>query len=135
MSRLNPSPLLSEASVLTMLKAAIGAAREMRAPCGVAIVDAAGLLRVWALMDGATPLAAEIVPNKARTAAFSGLPTGTLPAEISAQISAAAPTYVTLAGGLPIIADGAVIGGIAAGGESSDTDIAVAQAGLDALTR
>jgi anthraniloyl-CoA monooxygenase len=117
-----------------MLKAAVGAARELEAPSGIAIVDAAGLLRAWAWMDGATPLALEIVPKKARTAAFSGLPTGALPPEISAQLAAASGTYVGLPGGLPVLLAGAVVGGIAAGGESSDNDVAIAQAGLDVLS-
>lgn len=124
---------LPEASVLAMLKAAVMAARELHAPSGIAIVDAAGLLRAWALMDGATPLAVEIVPKKARTAAFSGVPTGTLPAAISDQLVAASEVYVALPGGLPIIVDGTVVGGIAAGGESADNDVAIAQAGLDTL--
>lgn len=134
MSQFNASPLLPEASVLAMLKAAVGAARELEAPSGIAIVDAAGLLRAWAWMDGATPLALEIVPKKARTAAFSGLPTGALPPEISAQLAAASGTYVGLPGGLPVLLAGAVVGGIAAGGESSDNDVAIAQAGLDVLS-
>jgi uncharacterized protein GlcG (DUF336 family) len=135
MPRFSTHPLLPEASVLGMLKAAVSAARELQAPSGVAIVDAAGLLRAWALMDGATPLAGEIVPNKARTAAFSGLPTGTLPPDLSTALAAASQTYVALPGGLPIIVDGTVVGAIAAGGESAENDIAIAQAGLDAFAR
>lgn len=133
MPRFHISPHLPETSVLAMLKAAVGAARELQSPSGVAIVDAAGLLRAWALMDGATPLAAEIVPKKARSAAFSGLPTGAIDAEISAQLCRASEVFVALPGGLPIIVDGMVIGGIAAGGGSADNDIAIAQAGLDVL--
>lgn len=133
MPRFDISPQLRETSVLTMLKAAVGVARELRAPSGVAIVDASGLLRAWALMDGATPLAAEIVPKKARTAAFSGQPTGAVPADISAQLASASDVFVALPGGLPIILDGTVIGGIAAGGASADNDVAIAQAGLDVL--
>lgn len=123
-------PGLSEAATLQMLKAAVTAARELSAPSGVAIVDASGLLRAWTLMAGATPLAWEIVPNKARTAAFSGQPTGTLPPELSQVIGAASDTFVPLPGGLPIIVDGVVVGGIAAGGESADNDTKIAQAGL-----
>jgi anthraniloyl-CoA monooxygenase len=132
-SKFNSNSLLPEGSVLAMLKAAVGAARKLEAPSGVAIVDAAGLLRAWVLMDGATPLAVELVPKKARTAAFSGLPTGDMPPDISAQLATASQTYVGLPGGLPIVVDGAVAGGIAAGGESAENDVTIAQAGLDVL--
>ncbi|AFS12102.1 MULTISPECIES: heme-binding protein [Mycobacterium] len=132
-SKFNSNSLLPEGSVLAMVKAAVNAARELEAPSGVAIVDATGLLRAWVLMDGATRLAVEIVPKKARTAAFSGLPTGDVPAEISAQLATASQTFVALPGGLPIVIDGAIVGGIAAGGESAENDVAIAQAGLDVL--
>jgi len=125
---------LSEACALRMLKAAVSAARELRAPSGVAIVDAAGVLRAWALMDGATPLASEIVPKKARTAAFSGYPTGALPVELSQQLAAASEVFVALPGGLPITIDGVVVGGIAVGGTSAANDVTIAQAALDSLT-
>lgn len=135
MARFSTNAQLPEASVLAMLKTAVTAARELGAPSGVAVVDAAGLLRAWALMDGATPLAVEIVPKKARTAAFSGVPTGALPPAISDQLGSASNDYVALPGGLPIIVDGTVVGGIAAGGESGDNDVKIAQAGLDVLSR
>lgn len=125
---------LSDAAALRMLKAAVTTARELQAPSGVAVVDASGMLRAWALMDGATPLAVEIVPKKARTAAFSGYPTGTLPPETSRQLELASDVFVGLPGGLPITVDGVVVGAIAAGGQSSETDVLIAQAGLDSFT-
>jgi uncharacterized protein GlcG (DUF336 family) len=132
-TRFSTNTELPESTILAMLKTAVSAARELQAPSGVAIVDAAGQLRAWALMDGATPLASEIVPKKARTAAFSGAPTGALPAELAAQLSDASDTFVTLPGGLPIIIDDVVVGGVAAGGEYPDNDIAIAQAALSVL--
>jgi len=43
------------------------------------------------------------------------------------------PDYFPNQGGLPILVDGQILGGIAASGAKSEIDEAVAQAGLDAL--
>ncbi|GAB2968011.1 heme-binding protein [Amycolatopsis acidiphila] len=124
---------LAEPAMLKMLKAAVTEARRREAPSGIAIVDVSGLLRVSVLMDGAVPLANEIVPKKARTAAFTGAPTGGMPAELAAKLASAAADFVDLPGGLPIVVDGVVVGGIAAGGMSAENDVAIAQAGLAAV--
>jgi glc operon protein GlcG len=42
--------------------------------------------------------------------------------------------YVTFAGGLPIIVDGYCVGGVGTSGGLGEQDLAVAQAGLDALS-
>lgn len=47
--------------------------------------------------------------------------------------SALITDFTDLRGGLLVVADGVVVGGIAASGSSSGNDIAIAQAGLDAL--
>lgn len=125
---------LAEQATMEMLRSAVLAARKLDAPSGIAIVDASGLLRALVLMDGAVPIAQEVVPKKARTAAFAGAPTGELDPALAARIAAAATDFADLPGGLPIVADGVVVGGIAAGGLSADNDVAIAQAGLDALT-
>ena len=43
------------------------------------------------------------------------------------------PDYFPNQGGLPILVDGQILGGIAASGAKSEIDEAIAQAGLDAL--
>lgn len=125
---------LAEQAILRMLTAAVLEARKREAPAGVAVVDASGLLRAFVLMDGAAPVTQEVVPKKARTAAFAGSPTGGMDPALAAMIAAAASDFTDLPGGLPIVADGAVVGGIAAGGASADDDVAIARAGLSALT-
>jgi uncharacterized protein GlcG (DUF336 family) len=125
---------LAEQAILKMLNAAVLEARKRESPVGVTIVDTSGLLRAYVLMDGAPPIAQEIATKKARTAAFIGAPTGGLDSELAARLAAAATDFTDLHGGLPIAADGAVIGGIAASGGSAAADVAIAQAGLVALT-
>lgn len=113
MADLVASRRLTEFTALKMLKAAVGAARKLSAPCGVAIVDAGGVIRAWALMDGATPLASEVVPKKARTAAFTARSTGALPPELGTELALPATDFVNRPRGLPIIVDGQVVGAIA----------------------
>lgn len=127
------SQRIAEAAVLKMLKAAVLEARRIKAPAGIAIVDPGGLLRAWVLMDDAVPLAADIVPKKARTAVYTGLPTGDLPAEVAAKLTAQIDDIVDLPGGLPVVIGGKVVGGIGAGAHSWEADVAIARAGLAAL--
>jgi glc operon protein GlcG len=133
MSDVKPGSRIAEAAVLKMLKAAVLEARRLKEPAGIAIVDPSGLLRAWVLMDDAVPLAADIVPKKARTAVYTGVPTGDLPAELAAKLTAATAEIVDLPGGLPIVINGEVVGAIAAGARASETDVAIARAGLAAL--
>jgi uncharacterized protein GlcG (DUF336 family) len=133
MSDITLSARIAEQSVMKMLKAAVLEARRLEAPAGIAIVDPSGLLRAWVLMDDAVPLAADIVPKKARTAVFTGMPTGDMPVDLSTKLTVATADFVDLPGGLPIVVDGQVVGGIAAGAHSSEADVAIARAGLAAL--
>lgn len=125
---------LTEQATLTVLNAAVDEARKREAPVAIAIVDTGGQLRAFVLMDGAVPFAQEVVPKKARTAAYVGAPTGEMDPALAARLAAAATDFTDLRGGLPIVVDGVVVGGIAASGSSSDNDVAIAQAGLDELT-
>jgi anthraniloyl-CoA monooxygenase len=125
---------LSEPAILKMLKSAVEKAREIATPMGIGIVDAGGILRAWVLMDGATPLAFDAVLKKARTAAFTGRPSGGVPAEIAANLALAMTDFANLGGGFPILKDGHVLGAIAAGGGTShEVDAKVANAGLAVL--
>ncbi|WP_329537433.1 heme-binding protein (plasmid) [Streptomyces sp. NBC_01450] len=125
---------LTEQATLTILNAAVEEARKREAPVAIAVVDTSGQLRAFVLMDDAVPFAQEVVPKKARTAAYVGSPTGEMDPALAARLAAAATDFTDLRGGLPIVVDGVVVGGIAASGSSSDNDVAIAQAGLDVLT-
>lgn len=124
----------TEPAILAMLQAAVLGARAREAPVGIAIVDPSGLLRAFVLMDGAVPIAQDVALKKARTAAYIGSPTGEMDSALATRLAAAATDFTDLAGGLPIVVDGVVVGGIAASGSSHENDVAIAQSGLDALT-
>jgi uncharacterized protein GlcG (DUF336 family) len=79
----------------------------------------------------------ELAPGKARTAALFKKPSQALEDAISnGRIAAVtARDIIEMHGGLPIIIDGQVIGGIGASFDTRDHDVQIAQAGLAALTR
>lgn len=117
--------------------AAIEYARANKAPGGaIAVVDAGGHIVAIQRLDGTFPAGAEISIGKARTAVMFRRPTRALEETINkgrnAMIPVAAVTAFTpLQGGIPIVVDGQVIGGIGVSGAASaqqDEEIAIAGA-------
>ena len=103
------------------------------------LVDAAGVLAAFVRMPGAPLHSIDIAIDKAYTAASFGLPTGQWP-EVLATHSAAVrdgivlrPRFVAFGGGLPVVENGARIGGIGVSGGSEAQDETIARAGLRAL--
>ena len=101
----------------------------------VAIVDNHGFLVYFERLDDTQTAGPAIAVEKARTAAMFRRPSRTFAeAADKGGISAMGlPGATPVAGGLPILVDSRVIGGIGVSGVSSAQDEQVAQAGLDAL--
>jgi len=102
----------------------------------IAVVDIGGNLILFHRIDDVQVGSLDIAIAKARTAARFKRPTRALNDAITKQGNVALVAVsgiVPLAGGLPIIVDGKVIGAVGVSGMSSDQDEIVAQAGLDAL--
>ena len=119
---------------MKLLNAAMAKAREMNAPECIAIVDAGGQLLAFARMDGAFALSLDTALMKAMTAASYGIPTGDIAAGIDIKLAIATQgKRINLPGGLPIIVDGHVIGGIGIGSGTGEQDKDVAKAALAAL--
>lgn len=126
-----------------VLSAAKEKATAMGFKMNVAIVDDGGHLLAFARMDGARPASASTAITKAVTAATFRQETGPLPARgepdlllnLSLQNAALAGggKITTLKGGVPIVVDGQIIGGIGVGGGSGEQDAEVAKAGVRAL--
>jgi len=79
----------------------------------------------------------ELAPGKARTAALFKKPSQALEDAINdGRIAAVtAHGYIEMQGGLPIVVDGQVIGGIGASFDTPEHDVQIARAGLAALNR
>jgi uncharacterized protein GlcG (DUF336 family) len=129
-----PHLKLTHTGALALLLAATGKADAMQQPQCIAIVDDGCNLLAVVRMDGAKVLSKESAIRKAMTAASSRVPTGGMHAEVELKLGITTGGKVTnLKGGLPIIVDGHVIGGIGVGSGTGDQDREVANAALGAL--
>lgn len=118
----------------TAIKAAVAKCRELSAPECIAVVDAAGNLLAFARVEGAAVLAREPAIAKAATSAALGIPTGQIPFEFGANLAFASHGGIAnLGGGFPIVFRNEVLGAIGVGSGTTEQDVAVAEAGRDAL--
>ena len=131
--------VIAAASALQAATAAVQAASDLGVSVNIALVDASGVLAAFVRMPGAPLHSIDIAIDKAYTAASFGLPTGQW-SEALATHSAAVrdglvlrPRFVAFGGGLPIVENGARIGGIGVSGGSEAQDETIARAGLRAL--
>jgi glc operon protein GlcG len=101
----------------------------------IAIVDTHGFLKYYEMMDDTQTASANISVEKARTAATFRRPTKMLEDMITGGRTAALgfKGALPIEGGLPIVVNGKVIGGIGISGLTSAQDGQVAQAGLDSF--
>jgi glc operon protein GlcG len=117
-------------------------AGKANARVGIAVVDANGDLVFSERLDGASARGVISAQGKARAALLFGQPTKQVqdaiaagkPVQATVTPPAAGAAEITInQGGLPILKDGKVIGGIGVGGSASSEDERFAQAGLNAL--
>lgn len=125
---------ISYEAAADMVNAAIKKAEALGCLQNVAVVDDGGNLKTFGRMDGAPILGIEGCQRKAFTALF-GIGTEDLYAHVkddkSLLVGLSHFTGATvIGGGLPIIVDGEVIGGIGVGGGTVEEDVACAEAGL-----
>jgi uncharacterized protein GlcG (DUF336 family) len=125
---------LTSEGAMKLLQAAIAKAKEMNVPQCISIVDTGGHLLAFARMDGAFTQSIDTALMKAMTAASYGIPTGDIAAGIDIKLAIATQgKRINLPGGLPIIVDGHIIGGIGVGSGTGEQDKQVAIAALAAL--
>ena len=101
----------------------------------VAIVDTHGFLKYYEMMDDTQTASAAVAVDKARTAAMFRRPTKMFEEGIAGGRLALLGMHgaIPIEGGLPILLNGKVIGGIGVSGLTSVQDAQVAQAGLATL--
>jgi len=129
-----PSLKLTSEGALKLLQAAIAKAKEIKVPECISIVDPGGHLLAFARMDGAFVQSIDSSLMKAMTAASYGEPTGNIAAGIDLKLAIATQgKRINLPGGLPVVIDGHVIGGIGVGSGTGEQDRQVANAALAAL--
>lgn len=117
-----------------VLQGAIAKAEAMGVPQCIAVVDRGGNLIVFERMDGAKLHSQFSAIQKAYTAVSAKVATGQLPTDLGMGIALATDNrYACIAGGLPIMVNGELVGAIGVGSGTDEEDIEVAQAGIEAL--
>ncbi len=118
-----------------VIGAAVDAARSAGATGVIAVVDEGGHLVALQRIEGTFPAGASISIGKARTAALFRKPTKFFEDVIGkGRTAMVAVDFTPLQGGVPILVDGQVVGGIGVSGASSaQQDEELALAGAAAL--
>lgn len=134
-AQLGHAKILTLDAAKAMANAAESRARENGWNVGIAIVDAAGDLILFRRLDGTQPASIAIAIAKARTAARFRRPTKALDDRIGAgRVSLLGiDDMLPLEGGVPVIVEQEVVGGIGVSGAASNQDAMVARAGASAL--
>ena len=134
MAQTAPFLRLTYEGAAAILSAAVAKASDMGVPQCITVVDSGGQLITMARMDGAFALSIDTALRKAQTAACYGGPTGHIPEGADVKLAIATKgKRINLPGGLPIIVDGHLIGGIGVGSGSGAQDLEVAKVGIAAL--
>ena len=135
MTHLRQLPTLTLAGAKAIAAAAEAFARERGWTVAIAVVDAAGGLILFQILDDTQPGSQEVAVHKARTAARFKRPTKALEETIAGgrQALLSLPGVTAVEGGLPIVVAGRVVGAVGVSGMQSSQDSQVAEAGLGAF--
>lgn len=115
---------------------AVEEARRNNWRLAVAVVDTHGFLVHFVRMDDTQTAGVVIAQEKARTAAMFRRPSRVFEEGLPKRLAyLSLPGATAVIGGLPIIVDGRIVGGIGASGAASEDDEAAVKAGLQALAR
>ena len=115
--------------------AALAEAQKNKWNVAVAVVDMHGFLVYYEKMDDTQSASPVIAVEKAKTAAMFRRPSRAFEEGIAKGRTAilGLPGATPITGGLPIVVDGKIIGGVGVSGVTSDQDEQIAKAGLDGL--
>ena len=133
-------PTISAAWAETMISAATSRAAAISVAVTVVVVDESGVVKSMTRMDGAPLVSVQTGINKAYAAAAIGMPPDDFYSAIEADGAAVAsfatrPGLALVAGGLPVVVDGQVAGGVGvAGAMTGAEDRSIAEAAVAAVT-
>jgi glc operon protein GlcG len=121
------------------MAAAIADSRRQNLPMAIAIVDTAGMLVMFERMDNTQTGSVAVAQDKASSAAMFRRPTKAFQDVVAAGGAGLRILMLrganAVEGGLPLVIDGKIVGGIGVSGGSSEQDGVVAKAAVDALGR
>lgn len=127
--------LISSDTALSLVSAALKEARAQGLTVAASVVDAQGVTVASARMDGGTPPILTFAEDKAYTAATMRRTTEAFAARMGSSPSltlgvSTRQRLLAWGGGLPIVHDGRIVGGIGVSGAKDHEDIAIGQAAL-----
>jgi glc operon protein GlcG len=113
--------VLTLAGARAIASAAEGEAKRLNTTGAIAVVDDGGNLLYLVRIDNTFPAAAAVATDKARTAAIFRMPTRNLEDAVkNGRTALVAVTEMTpLAGGVPIVVDGQVVGAVGVSGAAN----------------
>lgn len=129
-------PMLTADDVKKILSAAEAHAVKNAWAVTIAVVDDGGHTLGMLRLDGAAPISSHIAPAKAKTAALGRRESSGYEDLINKGRVAflSAPLLEgMLEGGVPVIAEGEVVGAVGVSGVKSSEDVEIARAGIAAL--
>jgi glc operon protein GlcG len=129
---------ISYAAANRLVAAAISHAQSKGWRVCVSVCDSSGLGLAMGRMDDVPPTIIEFATDKAFTAAMNGKSTQAFFERMSSSTALAMglanrPRLITWEGGLPIVEDGAVIGGLGVSGAAGSEDVECATMALREL--
>lgn len=125
--------MLTNVEAKNAMTAAVAEAVKNNWKVVIAIADDSGKLVMFERMDGSPSSSVNIAQGKARTAALFGRNSALLEEAIKTRPALGTVGELFLQGGVPIVANGIVIGSIGVSGVTSQQDEQVAKAGLVAI--
>lgn len=132
---------LSALEATVLIEGAQEKAHEIDVPMCIAITDDSGNLVSFSRMDGGKVTSVTIAQDKAFTAAAARKATHEynevcVPGNLAFGIhTSMAGRLCVVGGGLPVLVDGEVVGGIGVSSGTPQQDMQCAQAGVDAFAR
>ena len=120
---------VSAAGARQTVEAAKQAAAKLHASCAIAVVDASGILVLFERMDGVRAGSPDLAVGKARTSALLQRPTQEVEDNTNnGRVAFTTAGLLSLRGGVPLLADGEVVGAVGVASLSKDDDVLIAQA-------
>jgi len=121
-------PTITTDAALGIVRKVFDLGREKDLRFSVVVVDPSMRVVAFARDDGATPHSAETSKRKAQTAASTGKPTGWMPDDLAITLPLGTGNLLTnIPGGVPLLYDGVVVGGVGVAGGTVEEDAEIAE--------
>jgi len=126
--------VISEAGAQRVLAAAEQEAEKLHAPCAIAVVDRSGILVAFVKMDGVRDGSPDLAIGKAKTSALLQRPSAETENNVdNGRVAFVTGGFMTLRGGVPLMAGQEVVGAVGVAGVNKDNDVTIAQAAAAAF--